>query len=216
VNKVRHFMNISHRKKKINKKFNLHDKMLEGAQFTVKCLVLTAAGMLFLADKPYHQGRILEGREAILGLSDGDEFENRRKIKKTVSYLSLRNYIKGQKREGGVLYTLTDEGRLRLFRIKIRHAPKLKGVEIIVHYDIPERHRDARDMLRWFLKQNGFVMRSKSCWAIDRDIIHFLYDFIDEHDLGDWVHVIVDRDSHRLQSQRWGKKKLSRKLYDRE
>ncbi|MCR4305982.1 MAG: hypothetical protein NUV73_02785 [Candidatus Daviesbacteria bacterium] len=86
---------------------------------------------------------------------------------------------------------LTDSGRDRALWTKMRSGDeKWDGRWRIVVWDIPEKRRQARDLLRFKLKQLGFKQWQQSIWATKINCTKLLRDFIRKIGIEDWVMVI--------------------------
>ena len=90
-----------------------------------------------------------------------------------------------------LVFRLTDKGKDRVLWEKIKNSnKKWDGKWRIVVWDIPEKRRQARDLLRFKLKQLGFTRWQKSIWATKVDCAKALRDFIRQVGIEDWVMVI--------------------------
>jgi len=86
---------------------------------------------------------------------------------------------------------LTDSGRDKALWIKMKEMDeKWDGRWRLVIWDIPEKRRIARDLLRYKLKQLGFQRFQKSVWACKKNCTKQLRDFIKKMGIEDWVMVI--------------------------
>lgn len=86
---------------------------------------------------------------------------------------------------------LTDSGKDRALWIKIKKGDeKWDGKWRLVAWDIPEKRRQARDLLRFKLKQLGFTKWQKSIWASKANCAKLLRDFIKQVGIEKWVMVI--------------------------
>ncbi len=85
---------------------------------------------------------------------------------------------------------LTDPGRSKALLAKVLEPAEWDGKWRIVIFDIPERRRAARDLLRLKLKQLQFIKWQKSVWATRVDCIDLLRKFIKDVGIGDWVRII--------------------------
>lgn len=118
-----------------------------------------------------------------------------RPLKKSVLAQALKRL-----REGGLvdliddqqlIYRLTDSGRDRaLWKKMIEGDAKWDGKWRLVVWDIPEKRRLARDLLRFKLKQLGFTQWQKSIWASKVNSTDLLRKFIKQVGIDDWVMVI--------------------------
>lgn len=88
-------------------------------------------------------------------------------------------------------FKLTDSGRDQVIWASIRNEQqKWDGRWRLVIFDIPEKRRQARDLLRSKLKQWGFVHWQKSVWASKKNCTKPMRDFINQVGIKDWVKVI--------------------------
>lgn len=86
---------------------------------------------------------------------------------------------------------LTDKGRDRAVWERIKQEEsKWDGKWRLVIFDIPEKRRQARDILRSKLKEWGFVPWQKSVWACKKDCTQPLRNFITQIGIEDWVMVL--------------------------
>lgn len=86
---------------------------------------------------------------------------------------------------------LTDSGRDRALWAKMRTGDeKWDGRWRLVVWDVPEKRRQARDLLRFKLKQLGFKQWQQSIWATKINCTKLLRDFIKQVGIEDWVMVI--------------------------
>ncbi|MBI2020223.1 hypothetical protein HYS94_02275 [Candidatus Daviesbacteria bacterium] len=90
-----------------------------------------------------------------------------------------------------LLIRLTDEGRDRALWEKVRSEnTKWDGKWRLVIWDVPEKRRQARDLLRYKLKQLGFKQWQQSVWATKVNCTKLLRDFIRKVGIEDWVMVV--------------------------
>ncbi len=90
-----------------------------------------------------------------------------------------------------LIFRLTDKGKDKVLWEGIKNAnKKWDGKWRIVVWDVPEKRRPARDLLRFKLKQLGFIQWQKSMWATKIDCTKALRDFIRQVGIEDWVMVI--------------------------
>ncbi len=86
---------------------------------------------------------------------------------------------------------LTDSGRDRALWAKMKSGDeKWDGRWRLVIWDVPEKRRQARDLLRFKLKQLGFKQWQQSIWASKINCTKLLRDFIKQVGIEDWVMVI--------------------------
>ncbi|MBI4101298.1 hypothetical protein HY441_02385 [Candidatus Microgenomates bacterium] len=90
-------------------------------------------------------------------------------FRRVLYYLSQRGYITRTYDEDETLFTLTTKGWSRLQALSFRPLARdtneaWDGKWRVVTFDIPEEKREARDALRWLIKQLGFKPLHKSVW----------------------------------------------------
>ena len=90
-----------------------------------------------------------------------------------------------------LIFRLTDSGRDRALWKKMGLGEeKWDGKWRLVIWDIPEKRRAARDLLRYKLKQLGFKQWQQSVWASKVNCTKLLRDFIRKTGIEDWVMVV--------------------------
>lgn len=90
-----------------------------------------------------------------------------------------------------LILRLTDSGRDKaLWKKMMLGGEKWDGRWRLVIWDVPEKRRLARDLLRFKLKQLGFSQWQKSVWASKVDCTELLRKFIRQVGIEDWVMVI--------------------------
>lgn len=111
--------------------------------------------------------------------------------RKSFKYVRRMRYIEVRKQGNRLVAALTDLGRKTLLRHAIARAPTLpKPWIILVIFDIPEDTRDARDLLRAFLKEHGFKQLQQSAWYNTHDLQEPLETFLASLHLTRWVNVM--------------------------
>ncbi len=90
-----------------------------------------------------------------------------------------------------LLIKITEAGKDKLLLQKVySQDQKWDGKWRIVSFDIPEKRRNARDLLRHYLKNWGFKPWQKSLWVSKRNCAKELKVFISRTGIGKWVIVI--------------------------
>jgi len=93
--------------------------------------------------------------------------------------------------ENKLIYRLTDEGKEEAVWASLRVEEKeWDGRWRLVIFDIPEKRRIARDLLRQKLKAFGFIKWQKSVWASKKNCTKPLRDYIKKVGITDWVMVL--------------------------
>jgi len=118
-----------------------------------------------------------------------------RPLKKSALALALKRL-----RENGLVeliddeeltFRLTDNGRDKALWTRMKLIDeKWDGKWRIVIWDVPEKRRVARDLLRYKLKWLGFKQLQKSVWITKKNCTQALRDFIKKMGIKDWVMVI--------------------------
>ena len=86
---------------------------------------------------------------------------------------------------------LTDKGRSKALWIKMRlEDEKWDGKWRLVIWDIPEKRKKVRDLLRYQLKQLGFEKVQNSVWASKKNCTLILNEYIKKVGIEDWVKVM--------------------------
>lgn len=90
-----------------------------------------------------------------------------------------------------LMFRLTDSGKDKTLWIKMKEEEKQwDGKWRLIIWDIPEKKRTARDLLRWKLKKLGFIQFQKSVWGTKKNCTKILREFIKQIGIENWVMVI--------------------------
>lgn len=110
-------------------------------------------------------------------------------------------------REGGfiefvddeeLMLKLTDKGREKAVLAELQGSDgKWDGCYRIVIFDVPEKRRAARDVLRYNLKNWGFTPWQQSVWVTKKNCTKALRKYIESIGIEDWVLVIESDDIGR-------------------
>ncbi|OGE65094.1 hypothetical protein A3I48_02435 [Candidatus Daviesbacteria bacterium RIFCSPLOWO2_02_FULL_36_7] len=94
-----------------------------------------------------------------------------------------------------LILRLTDQGKEKAVLAKLLlKEDKWDGKYRIVIFDIPEKRRVTRDLLRSKLKSWGFVLWQKSVWVTKKNCTKPLRDFIKQIGIKDWV-IVIESDN---------------------
>lgn len=94
-----------------------------------------------------------------------------------------------------LLIRITEAGRDKILQQKISiKNQKWDGKWRIVSFDIPEKRRSVRDLLRHYLKNWGFEQWQKSLWVSKKDCTKELRHFIKQIGVERWV-VVIESDN---------------------
>ncbi len=94
--------------------------------------------------------------------------------------------------EEKLILKLTDTGLDRVVWTKLKEEENKDwdGNWTLVSFDIPEKRRAVRDLLRFRLKEWGFMPWHKSLWASKKNCTIPLRKFIRQLGIGSWVKVL--------------------------
>lgn len=95
-----------------------------------------------------------------------------------------------EKDEGKIILRLTEAGREFLLLEKSDDEIEWDGKWRVVVFDIPEKQRTIRNILRSRLKMWGFSPWQQSVWASKKNITAKLRNLVKELDIENWVLVI--------------------------
>lgn len=157
------------------------------SNFILLALEKTIDGVVRFDDLIHHSGRYAYG-------SGWDKPLNKSALSQAIKRL----------REGGLIefiddeelaVMLTDSGKDRALWLSMSLTEdKWDGRWRIVIWDVPEKRRPIRDLLRKKLKELGFKHWQKSVWATKKNCTKPLRDFIKQVGIEDWVMVIESDD----------------------
>ena len=90
-----------------------------------------------------------------------------------------------------LIIRLTDKGREKAILAELQNPVReWDGKWRIVIFDIPEKRRAARDLLRHNLKSWDFIQWQKSVWVTKKNCVKPLRAYINKLGIEDWVLVI--------------------------
>ena len=148
--------------------------------FILLALEKTVDGYIRFEDFTYHSYRYKYG---IPNLKKASVAQALKRLREN----GLVDFIDDEK----LLVRLTDQGREKAVLAKIKLGDqKWDGKWRLVIFDIPEKRRTVRDLLRSKLKQWDFIHLQQSVWASKKDCTKVLRDFVKSVGIEDWVMVI--------------------------
>lgn len=105
--------------------------------------------------------------------------------------LKRRKWIETKTIGNRVVARLTEQGWRQALRDKIRTETQKcpEGVCIVI-FDIPEKERFVRNLLRSYLKEWGFEKLQHSVWMTDKDILKPMMLLLQRRNLDRWIRVI--------------------------
>jgi len=99
-------------------------------------------------------------------------------------------FIEEEKNEEEIIFKLTQKGKDRAILLMDEENGQWDGKFRIVIFDIPEKRRAVRILLRRKLLDWGFRKWQRSVWATKKDCTKQLRDYIKSIGIQDWVLVI--------------------------
>ena len=97
-----------------------------------------------------------------------------------------------------IAFKLTEKGKDKALIASLKFDNgQWDGKWRLVIFDIPEKRRPARDLLRQKLKEWGFVHFQKSVWGSKKNCLNPLRNFIKQVGIEDWVMVLEAADIGR-------------------
>ena len=118
----------------------------------------------------------------------------RRKFSKIIYYLKKKGLIKIKNLETKKAVILTPKGKEKVLKIKYQLMKKKKrkdGKWEMIIFDIPEKKRHQRDLLRSYLNFLGYQMLQKSVWVCPYDVVKETEDFLRIHSLDSYVRLFL-------------------------
>lgn len=111
--------------------------------------------------------------------------------RKRLSELKRRKWIETKTIGNRVVARLTEQGWRQALRDKIRtETQKCPAGVCIVIFDIPEKERFIRNLLRAYLKEWGFKKLQHSVWMTDKDILEPMMLLLQRRNLDRWIRII--------------------------
>ncbi len=120
--------------------------------------------------------------------------EARKNFSRLIYYLKKKGLIKikNLKTKKGVI--LTKKGKEKVFKIKYKIVERKKRKDkkwIMAIFDIPERKRGLRDLLREYLHLLGYQMLQQSVWICPYDVLKETEEFLAKYSLDRYVKIFL-------------------------
>ncbi|TSC94304.1 MAG: phenylacetic acid degradation operon negative regulatory protein [Candidatus Berkelbacteria bacterium Athens1014_28] len=132
---------------------------------------------------------------------NANDYINERRLERSefwdrVKYLRRMGYIQTFVDKNQKYLELTKKGKLRgeLFKKEIkeiRHPIKWDGKFRLVIFDVPEKHKTERDLLRSKLKQLNFIQIQKSVYAHPFECTEAIGALTYNYNLSDYVSIFI-------------------------
>lgn len=120
----------------------------------------------------------------------GDQF------KKLIYHLKRKNYIKSTNLRGKKAIAIDKRGFERISKIyfKTLENDRIKrkdGRMIMLIFDVPEKYRKSRHLLRSILKSLGYKMFQQSVWITPYDVSEKTEELLQEYNLDEFVKIFI-------------------------
>jgi len=118
----------------------------------------------------------------------------RESFSKFIYYLKKQGYIKIKDLENkqGVLLTKKGMKKVLKTKIKMKKVKKRKdGKWIMLIFDIPEKERKSRSLLRETLNFLGYKMLQRSVWVCPYDVLGETEDFIQRNSIDSYIKLFL-------------------------
>jgi phenylacetic acid degradation operon negative regulatory protein len=115
-----------------------------------------------------------------------------KKDRRMLRYLHDKGWIKKVDKNSEKFYQLTQKGELEalLAKAKLPHQGKWDGKWRMVIFDIPEDHKDKRNLLRLLLKKNNFYMLQASVYVSPHAFNREAVTYLQETKLSPYIRII--------------------------
>lgn len=154
-----------------------------------KLLLLTG---LFL-DEALEWIRVVSSREKLYLYDRGYQIRN---IQNFLREITKTGFIEKKVENGKPVFRLTSQGKIKISRslplIKMSQQ-KWDGLFRAAAFDIPEKKRNLRSLIRERLKNLGFGMMQESLWITPYSLTEPLSEFIFFHHLENYVLIMESR-----------------------
>ncbi len=119
---------------------------------------------------------------------------DRKKFSKLIYYLKKKGLIKIRNLENKKAVILTPLGNERVLKIKYKMMDKKRrkdGKLQMIIFDIPEKKRYLRDLLRKHLIFLGYKMLQKSIWICPYDVLKETEEFLRKYAIDPYVKLFL-------------------------
>jgi len=120
--------------------------------------------------------------------------KNKAKFKKLIHYAKTRGYIKVENLEGKKAVILTKEGLNKALKVSFAIERKIRrkdGKWIMVIFDVPEKYKKSRNLLRSILCNLGYKIFQKSVWITPYDVSGKTETLLQIHSLDEYVKIFL-------------------------
>ena len=120
--------------------------------------------------------------------------KDRRQFAQFVNYLKKKGYIKIANLKGKKGILITPKGKQKALKVKVALKEKKKrrdGRWIMIMYDIPEKEKRERTLLRETLRMLGYQNFQKSIWVCPYDVLKETEEVIRAYSLDSYVRIFL-------------------------
>ena len=120
--------------------------------------------------------------------------KGRKKFSQLIYKSKIRGYIKVKNLQGKKAMILTKEGIGRALKTSFMLEGKTKrsdGKWLMVIFDIPQKHRKARNLLRSILHNLGYKMFQQSVWITPYDVSEKTEKLLQFYSLNEYVKIFL-------------------------
>lgn len=119
---------------------------------------------------------------------------SREEFNKLIYYLKRKNYIKVKNLEGNKALILTKEGLDRALRASFLAEGRIKRKDrkwIMVIFDVPEKKKLSRELLRSILQNLGYKLYQQSVWVTPYDVSQKTENLLQMYNLDQFVKIFL-------------------------
>lgn len=120
--------------------------------------------------------------------------KNKIKFRKLIHHLKTHNYIRVKNLENKKAIVLTDKGLSKALKASFIMEGKEKrkdGKWIMLMFDVPEKWRKSRNLLRSILHNLGYKMFQQSVWVTPYDVSEKTEKLLQMYNLDEFVKIFL-------------------------
>lgn len=125
------------------------------------------------------------------------KLKNRQQFNKLIYNLKRNNYIKVKSLKGKQAIVLTSRGADKALRARFKvdevvHKKKREdGKWIMIIFDVPEKYKKSRELLRSILQNLGYTMFQKSVWVTPYDVSEKTEELLQFYNFDKYVKIFL-------------------------
>ncbi|OGZ70308.1 MAG: hypothetical protein A2904_01575 [Candidatus Staskawiczbacteria bacterium RIFCSPLOWO2_01_FULL_33_9] len=147
----------------------------------------------FLLSDKYKQIHILFSNENP-ALKKYRKDSNKMQFRQLIYHLKKSNYIKVKNLENKKVIMLTKEGFDKALKASFKVDKRIErkdGKWIMIAFDIPQKHRKARELLRSILENLGYKIFQQSVWVTHYDVSEKTERLLQAYSLDKYVKIFI-------------------------